>query len=396
MARLFQRTKRKQVSRSRAKAGKPDYLLMGVIAFLTLFGWVMVYSSSVIIAFSQDKPSWYYFFRQFIWIVVGLISGFILYKIDYKKLAKLSPFLIAGAISLLILVLLIGVEINGSKRWIRFSFFDLQPSELAKLAFILYLASWLSRKTKAIKSKNAIKNYLQVEMIPFLLILAVILILVLVEPDLGTTGIIGLTALGMYYLSGEGYLHNIGFSAILVTSVLVGALAAFLEKYRITRIQTYIEVLKTGTPPDKLGSGYQLSQILTAVGSGGLLGLGFGQSKQKFNYLGETAFSDTIFAIIAEEFGLLGASIIITCFLYIALRGIRIAQGAPDKLSALLAAGITIWITLQAFLNIAANVGLIPLTGITLPFISYGGSSMIVTLSGVGILLSISKYVKLD
>jgi cell division protein FtsW len=232
---------------------------MGLVAILTLFGWVMVYSSSVIVAFSQDKPSWFYFFRQFLWICAGLVSGFILYKLDYKQIAKLSPVIITTAIILLLAVLLVGEEINGSKRWIDLGFFDFQPSEFAKLGFIIYLSSWLSRKVHQDKHMSQIKRYMFYEMIPFLAILAAILILVLVEPDLGTTGIIGLTALSMYYLSGQGYIHNIGFGLILTTSVVVGLLAAVLESYRIQRITTFLEVLKTGTPADRLGSGYQPS-----------------------------------------------------------------------------------------------------------------------------------------
>lgn len=393
---MYGRRKKSSYISRRQNGGNPDYILLGLVGLLTIFGWVMVYSSSVIVAFSQDKPSWYYFFRQFLWISAGTISGFILYRLDYKRLAKLSPIIIGVAIFLLLGVLIAGQEINGSKRWIDLGFFDLQASEFAKLAFIIYLASWLSRKVKTNKRMSELKRYFLYDMIPFLLILATILILILIEPDLGTTGIIGLTALSIYYLAGSGFIHNFGFSLILVTSTLVGVLAAALESYRIKRFTTFIEVVKTGSAADRLGSGYQLSQVLTAVGTGGLFGLGFGQSKQKFNYLGETAFSDTIFAIIAEEFGLLGASIIATSFLYFALRGMKIARNAPDKLASLLAAGITFWISLQAFLNIAANVGLIPLTGITLPFISYGGSSIIVVMSGMGILLNISKYVKLD
>jgi cell division protein FtsW len=233
-------------------------------------------------------------------------------------------------------------------------------------------------------------------MLPFLGILATILVLILVEPDLGTTAVMGATALVIFFLSGEGYLHNIGFSLLLVVSLFVGILAALLESYRLSRVKTFIEVVKTGLPPDKSNTGYQLSQILIAIGSGGFLGVGFGQSKQKFNYLGETAFSDNIYAVIAEEFGFLGAIFIATVFLFIAFRGMKIAQKCTDKQSALLAAGITIWFATQAFFHIAANVGLVPLTGITLPFVSYGGSSMIVTLSAAGLLLNISKYVKLD
>ncbi len=373
----------------------PDYTLLVLVGFLTIFGWIMVYSSSAIIAFSQGHNSFYYFIRQFIWIVLGTIFALFLYKIDYKKLLKISTPLLVLSIFLLLLVVVIGVELNGAKRWIRLPFFDLQPSELAKFSFIVYLSSWLSTTKKIIYKNNKIKNYLVTTILPFLLSLSTVLILILIEPDLGTTMIIGSVALLMFYLSDSGTLHNLGFFLLISSFILVGAFAAILEPYRLSRIKTFIEVIKTGQPPDPLGSGYQLSQILVAIGSGGFLGLGFGQGRQKFNYLGETAFSDTIFAVIAEEFGLLGAIIIISIFLIFLLRGLKIAGHAPDKFSALLAIGITSLIVLQAFLNISANIGLIPLTGIPLPFISYGGSSMIITLGLFGLLLNISKYVKL-
>ena len=380
----------------RTAAKSPDYPLIIVIGFLLVFGWVMVYSSSVIVSFSQDRTPWYYFLRQFMWIIAGSVIGYVAYKIDYKQFPKLAPAMIASAIVFLIMVLIAGVSINGSQRWIRLPFFDFQASEFAKLAFVIYLASWLSRKRPTNKYKHQLTNYFMVEMLPFLTVLAIVLVLILIEPDLGTTGIIGFVAMSMYFIAGSGTTHNIGMTVLILFSGLIGTLAALLESYRLERIKTYVSVIQTGLPEDRFGAGYQLSQVLTAVGSGGLFGLGFGQSKQKFNYLGETAFSDTIFAVIAEEFGFLGSIIIISVFLYIAVRGLKIAKGAPDQLSSLLAAGITIWISTQAFLNIAANVGLIPLTGIPLPYISYGGSSMIVTLVGTAILLNVSRYAKLD
>lgn len=395
MARGNKRSRSYSRSTTKKRVGPPDLQLIVVVGFLLVFGWVMVYSSSVIVAFSQDRTPWFYFLRQFIWIVLGIVSGFVIYKIDYKKLPKIAPAIMLTAIFALVFVLIAGVNINGSQRWIRFPFFDLQPSEFTKLAFIIYLASWLSRKRPK-KFKNSFQDYFMVEMIPFLIVLGITLVLILLEPDLSTTSIIGIVALAMFYLSGNGRIHNIGFTVLIAFSAGVGLLAAGLESYRIKRVQTYLNVLKEGLPEDRFGAGYQLSQILIAVGSGGLTGLGFGQSKQKFNYLGETAFSDTIFAVIAEEFGFLGSLIIVSAFLYIGFRGLKIALNAPDKLSSLMAAGIVIWLTTQALLNIAANTGLIPLTGIPLPFISYGGSSMIVNLTAVGLLLNISKYAKLE
>ncbi|HEC67196.1 MAG TPA: stage V sporulation protein E, partial [bacterium] len=316
---------------------------------------------------------------------------------DYHKYPKLIPIGLAITVALLIIVLIVGEVTNGSLRWIDFGFFRLQPSELAKLAFAVYLASWLSRQKSVLnKFDSKLKNYLLSSMLPFLVLLFVTSLLILLGRDLATTAIVGAIALVIYFVSGTDLLHTFGSFLILVTMSVVGVAAALVAPYRVDRISTYISFLRTGVVPDPLGTGYQLRQILIAVGSGGLFGVGFGESRQKFFYLGFSSFTDTIFAIFAEEFGLLGSILFVSVFLIFIFRGLKIASTAKDTLGSLLALGITFWIGLQAFLNIAANVGLIPLTGIPLPFISYGGSSMVVILTGVGILLNVSKYSRID
>lgn len=377
---------------------KPDKLIIGIVGFLLFFGLILVYDASAIVASSEPFNDAFYFFKQqAIWIVLGLIAGYIAYRIDYHEYPKIITIGVVITILLLGLVLIVGTVTHGSRRWLDFGFFTLQPSELAKLTFTIYLASWLSKQKNAgSRFDSALKTYLVHSLLPFLLLLLLITSLVLAGKDLATTAIVGAIALAIYYISGRDLLHTVGSVAIIITMAAVGVFAAVLAPYRLQRILTYLKFLQTGEVPDPTGAGYQLSQILIAVGSGGLFGVGFGESRQKFFYLGISSFTDTIFAIFAEEFGLFGGIILISIYLIFILRGLRIARSAPDSLGALLASGIVFWIGLQAFLNIAANVGLIPLTGIPLPFISYGGSSMIVTLVAIGILLNISKYSRMD
>jgi cell division protein FtsW len=193
-------------------------------------------------------------------------------------------------------------------------------------------------------------------------------------------------------LSGRDLLHNIGTAGIFITMAISGVIAGIIAPYRFQRITSCLDFLKTGVLSEPFGRDYQLRQVLIAVATGNLFGEGFAQSKQKFSYLTETAFSDTIFAIFAEEFGFFGSVVLISIYIFIMSRGFRIAATANDRFGSLLATGITIWITVQAFIHIAVNVGLIPLTGMPLPFISYGGSSLVVSMAAIGILINISRY----
>lgn len=374
--------------------GKPDITFALVIIVLSIFGSVMVYSASVIVAVRQGNSPSFYFTRQLAWIFIGLIVGYVVYRLDYKLLVKLAIPGLLIAILLLVAVLLFNSN-QAIKRWINLGPFDLQPSEITKFIFLTYLSGWLSKQKSYGKNlKDAVKKHFYRELLPFLLLLSVVSILILIEPDLDTTIILGVTSFIVYFISGNDTIH---FFGSILTGGMLGLIAlasTVLADYRVSRLSSFLDFWKTGLIDDPYGTGYQLRQVLVAVASGGLFGLGFGESRQKFHYLGDTAFSDTIFAIFAEEFGLIGCVILIGVFVFILLRGYGIAKKAPDRTGFLLAVAMTTWLSLQAFLHIAANVALIPINGNTLPFLSYGGSSTVVNMAAIGLLLNISSHAK--
>lgn len=375
-------------------------MLYLVIGFL-IFGLIMIYDASVVVANDNFGDQFRFVKYHLIWVTLGLIAGYVAYKFDYHRLPKIIPYIIITTIILLVVILFVGEDVNGAKRW-----FDLgtlgirfQPSELAKLAFIIYLASWLSReRTKTTTNfTESIKHHLTHDLGAFLLLLGFVSFLIVLEPDLGTAMLITATSLAIYFISSRGALHNIGTGFIIGMFVLMGIFASILAPYRIQRVQTFLHFITTAEFDQERANAedYQLKQVITAVGSGGLTGVGFGQSKQKFFYLVDiTPFTDNIFAVYAEEFGYLGSVVLIGLYLLFATFGIRIAKNAPDKLGFLLASGVTFWISFQALIHIAANSAIIPLTGITLPLVSYGGSSTIVVLTGIGLLLNVSKFEK--
>ena len=369
-----------------------DFSFLIVVLLLSIWGALMVYSGSVIVAVRQGNPPSFYFIRQIIWIFLGLIGLFIFYRIDYHSLVKISPLTLGIAIFFLILVLLINAD-EPIKRWIDLGSFDFQPSELTKLFFLIYLSGWLAKfKEQTKMTKDAVKKHVKTQLIPFLIFTAVVLLLIFIEPDLDTAIILGLTSFIIYFIAGNDTIHLLGSFLLGLTLIILTTIATVLAKYRITRLETFIDFWRQGSVPNPYGTGYQLRQILVAVASGGLFGVGFGESRQKFHYLGDTAFSDTIFAIFAEEFGLIGCVILITLFIFLFLKAIKIAKSAPDKIGFLLAVSMGTWLSLQAFMHIAANVALIPINGNTLPFFSYGGSSTVVNLCAVGLILNISKH----
>jgi cell division protein FtsW len=353
----------------------------------------MVYDASVIVASETYGDQFRFLKLQAIWVAVGSCAFAFTYLFDYHNYPKLIVPAIITTIILLVLVVIAGPAIFGSRRWFDIGVVNIQPSELAKLTFTVYLACWLARqKQRSGSLKEAFRDHLKTELLPFAFILFAICFLIIIEPDLGTTAVVGFTALAVYFISGTDALHTLGSMFIVAVMGVLGVIAAIISPYRATRVTTFLETIKTGYAPDPWISGYQINQVLIAIGSGGLFGIGFGESRQKFFYLvGNSAFTDTIFAVYAEEFGFLGDLVLVLAFLMFISRGLKIARNAPDRLGSLLATGITVWIGLQAFLNIAANIALGPLTGIPLPFFSYGGSSMVVILAGVGILLNVSK-----
>jgi len=381
-----------------SSAGKPDYTLLIILLFLLGFGIVMIFDASVVFAHEQFGDKYLFVKQQIVWIVIGLVLGLAALNIPYHYYRKFALPMMFVTIFLLILVFVpgVGVEANGSHRCINIGIGTLQPSELAKLTFTVYLAAILS-KTRQIsqtsKLNEAFKEHFKKDLLPFLVILGVVSVLVILEPDLGSTIIIGLTSMSVYFISGTSSIHSIGAVLTVLVTTMSGVLAAVVSPYRLERIRTFIPLLLKGEVEDPLGAGYQIQQILIAIGSGGVLGLGFGESRQKFLYLVETkAVTDSVFAVIAEELGLIGSIIILSIFGLLIYRGIMIARNSVDKFGALIATGITFWLGAQAVLNIAANVAIMPLTGIPLPFISYGGSALVIELVAMGILLNISRY----
>jgi cell division protein FtsW len=377
---------------------QPDKFILLLIIIMAIFGSLMIFDASVYNANQNFNDQFYFLKLQLFWIFLGSVAGYFLYIVNYKTLLKLSPgFLIFTAV-LLVLVLITGEVTNGSRRWFEIGPLPrIQPAEFAKLAVVMYFASWLTKTESTYKNlEDAFKSGFLKTFLTFSFVLGSIALLILVEPDLGTTFIICLTAAIMFFLSGKDSVHTKASAlALAVVSIPLGIIAAILEPYRISRIQTYLSLLLKGEVADPQGSGYQLQQILIGIGSGGIWGKGFAQSRQRFGYLVEnTAFTDSTFAIVLEELGLWGGAIIILAWVLFLWRGFKIAKNSPDEKGRLLAIGITVWLTCQAFLNMSANVGLIPLTGIPLPFLTYGGSSTIVTVAALGLLLNVSRYTK--
>lgn len=363
----------------------PDFLLLLLTVGLTVFGLLMIYNTSSYEGFHEFNDKFYFAKQQFISAVVGAIGAAFVFKINYHRFFKLSPVILFGALVLLVLVLIpgVGTEALGARRWIvlsklipGFPSMTIQPAEFAKPALIIYLASWLS---------NAKDEYTSKRLFVFLGISGLVLGLVMLEPDLGTTLIIILSAAAVYFASGAPLLQFFLLTPLGVAGIL-GLI--ILEPYRLRRLMTFLN-----PQVDPQGASYHISQILITLGSGGMLGVGIGNSAQKYGYLPE-ATTDSIFAVIAGELGFVGAIALIVAFAVFLFRAIRIARLAPDRYGQLLAIGITLWIGLQVTLNMGSMVALIPLTGVPLPFISFGGSSLVALLCAVGILLNISRYTK--
>lgn len=347
----------------------PDWFLISLVLGLTVFGIIMVGNASVVEAFRDFGDKFYYLRQQLLWAVLGLLAFVVFSFFDYRRLRKLAlPLMLFSFVSLiLVLIPSIGIKSLGARRWLPLGFFSFQPAELTKLAFILYLSSFFANQRK---------------LWPFLFVLAALLVLIMMEPDLGTAVILATTGLIVYFVSGGPLLL---ISLVGLAGLVGGAGLIFFSPYRRERFLTFLNPAR-----DPLGTSYHIRQILIAIGSGGLFGVGLGQSRQKYEYLPE-ATTDSIFAVIAEELGFVGAISILVLFLLIIWRGIRITKEAPDDFGRLLAVGITAWIGFQALVNLSAMVAIVPLTGVPLPFISYGGSSLVLSLTAMGILVNISK-----
>ena len=359
---------------------KPDYLLMFTIIGLVLFGLFMVSSASVVQSYEATGSNNFYLIRQGIFAAVGLVLFLIVQKIDYHYWRRYARNFLLFALVLGVLVLIpgIGVNIGGARRWFDLGFATLQVTEVIKLATVVYLAFWLE------KIGNNINDFKR-GFLPFIGTLAGIGLLVMLEPDLGTMVVIAFIALSMYLVSGVSMMQ-VGTLVIIGLSAVWALIQA--APYRLRRFQVFLDPSQ-----DPLGVGYHINQALLAVGSGGLFGLGFGQSRQKYNYLPQVS-SDSIFAVIAEELGFIRSVIMIFVFFWMILRGIEIARLAPDRFGRLLATGIVGWIGFQTVVNVSAIIGLFPMTGVPLPFISSGGSALVITMVAAGILVNISRQTK--
>jgi cell division protein FtsW len=352
-------------------------IVLAVLA-LTALGLLVVYSSSAMSGYlSSGGDTFRTLGPQLMWAAVGLVLMLIVMRLDYRwlRLVSLPLALVAAVLLVLVQVDTFQVTVGGSAQWLKLPGLPaVQPSELAKLALVIYLAHWMARRGSAVAG-------LRTGLVPFVVIVAPFVLLIFKSPDIGSAGVLGLTTLLMFFLAGANPIYLAGLVA-----AAAGGAAVFLKDYQLERLQSFADPFA-----DRLASGYQPVQGLLALGLGGLFGAGLGERAAAGGIVLPNAHNDYIFAVIGQEFGFLGALAVIGLFVLLAYRGFRIALAAPDTFGGLLAAGVTAWLCLQAFVNIGVVVTLIPVTGITLPFVSAGGSSLIVSLVAAGILLSVSR-----
>ncbi len=354
----------------------PDVVLLLVTLFLVTAGAVMIYSSSSILALEKFKDGQFFIKKHLIFLVVGLIGMIVMTKVPYEQLKKVAYPGVAVSIVLLLLLFIphVGLKRGGATRWLNMGFFSFQVTELVKVAMVLFLAHLLTRKV------HHLKKFSRGVVVP-LSVTALIMGLIILQPDFGTVVIIASILLLMLSLAGSRITHLLFLGAAFIP---IGAWLILHKGYRLARLTAFLDPWKD---PDN--TGFQLIQSLLSFGAGGLTGQGIGDGMQKLFYLPEP-HTDFILAVIAEESGFIGVTLVIVMFIFFLLRGFMIAFRAPDLFGTLLASGLTMLIAMQAFINIAGVMGLIPLKGLALPFLSYGGTSFVVSMVVVGILLNIS------
>lgn len=356
---------------------QPDYVLAGTVLVLLMIGLVMLSSAGSVLGFQQFNDSNYFLKKQLISLAVGTVALLIMTSIDYHVWRKWAVPMMIATVGALVIVFIpgIGSTLLGARRWINLGPLLFQPSEMAKLTFLFYLAAWFEQREHAVGQWRS-------GVMPFLVTLGVMAGLLLLEPDLGTTIVLVMMSVTIFFAAGGSYKHLLSLAAIGV-----GLLAIFIKiaPYRAQRLTVFLNPAL-----DPQGIGYHINQALLAIGSGGWFGLGLGHSRQKFNYLPEPA-GDSIFAVTAEELGFVFVVVFIVLWLVVIDRGLSIARRAPDQFGRLIATGITVWLGFQAFLNIGALSGVLPLTGVPLPFMSYGGSALIMSMAAVGVLFNISR-----
>jgi cell division protein FtsW len=362
-----------------ATAGKPDFAILVTTLTLVIVGLIFVYSASFAIALAEYGDVNYFLFRQTAAALMGLCAMFICAGVDYHKLRALSPIFMLIAVLSLTGVLFLGNDVYGARRWISLGALPpFQPSEFAKLALIIYISAWLASNKRDLKS-------FAVGFMPFIFAIGIVAALIILEPDTGTAAIIVMTMVALFFLAGGSLTHVFTLASI---GAVAGVMLILVEGYRTDRLLAFTHAEK-----DPGGLGFQTLQLLIALGSGGINGLGLGVSRQKFFYI-PGAHTDGVFAIIGEETGFIGAMLVVCLFAYLVYRGFKVALKAQDEFGCYLAMGVVCWIAFQALINIGGITRSIPLTGIPLPFVSYGGSSLIMVMAAIGVLLNVSRYSK--
>ena len=362
----------------RLRTTQPDYLLLGLVVGLVAVGLLIVYSSSFALGLLAFNDANYFVIRQAIWAVIGLALLLSVMRLDYRWLRSISPLLMLIAIVSLVAVLVpgLGVERGGAQRWIAIGPLPaVQPSEFAKLALIIYVAAWLSGKDTVVRS-------FALGFAPFVFMVGIVAGLILLEPDTGTAAVLILTTVTLFFIAGASLSH---LAALMGIGSVAAGFLVLTSGYRLDRILAFLN-----PDSDPSGVGFHTLQLLIGLGSGGIEGLGLGASRQKFFYI-PGSHTDGVFAVVGEELGFIGAMGVIILFAVLVYRGFRIVLHAQDDFGYLLAAGVVCWIAFQALINVGGITRAIPMTGIPMPFLSYGGSALASLLAGIGILLSVSR-----
>ena len=363
-------------------AAPPDAVLFAVVATLVGIGLVMVFSASSATAYAEHGDIAYYVKRQLIWLAVGLTAAFFVYRMDLAQLKRAAPVLLLAAIAGLLLVFVphVGLGVNGGRRWIGFSSLSFQPSEFAKLALVIYLSAMLSARGERITS-------LARGLFPLCVPVLLMAVLVLKEPDMGTASLLVFVAFTMFFAAGARVFH---LAAILAVTAPIAAISVVASPYRRARIFAFLDPWK-----DPQNTGFHIVQSLLALGSGGLFGMGLGASRAKFFYLPEQ-YTDFIFSVLGEELGLIGALAVVALFVTLAYRAVRVAIASPDRFGFFVACGCAAMIVIQAFINIGVVTSSWPVTGVPLPFISFGGSSLVVNLVAVALIANVGRHRRMN